>query len=163
MVKARVTGIDVGVSGHVSRMGYVSASPVNDPGVIREFFLIWLDDDQLAAVDATEPNVDRVRLPASEVEIAFEDGGRAPETFVHVNRHGVPHNGDAAPHSHPGQHALITELLRGSAELRRLLGDTPEKFCARARADARLCRRGTRLFAQEGLVTRSGLEHLGVR
>ncbi|MFE0450692.1 hypothetical protein ACFW2D_05265 [Streptomyces sp. NPDC058914] len=163
MVKARVTGIDAGVSGHVSRMGYVSASPVNAPGVAREFFLIWLDDDQLAAVDATEPNFDRVRLPASEVEIALEDGGRPPETFVYVNRHGVLHNGDAAPRSHPGQHALIAELLRSSAELRRLFGDTPEEFCARARADARLCRRGTRLFAREGLVTRSGLEHLRVR
>jgi hypothetical protein len=62
MVKARVTGIDVGVSGHVGRMGYVSASPVNAPGVTREFFL-WLDDDRLAAVDATEPNFDRSACP----------------------------------------------------------------------------------------------------
>jgi hypothetical protein len=47
--------------------------------------------------------------------------------------------------------------------LRKRFGATPEEFCARARADARLCERGTRLFAEEKLVTASGLEHLHVR
>ncbi len=43
MVKARVTGVDVGVSAHVSRMGYVSASPVAAADAVRALFVIWLD------------------------------------------------------------------------------------------------------------------------
>ncbi|MFD5271835.1 hypothetical protein [Streptomyces sp. NPDC058335] len=163
MVRTRVTGIDVGVSAHVSILGYVSASPVHAPGVTRELFVIWLDTEQLAVVDATEPNFDRVRLPEASVRIGLDDGGTLSGVFAYVNRHGVLHSGDGVPRGHPGQHSLITELLLGSTELRRMFGVTPEEFCVRARADARLCERGTQLFAKERMVTRSGLEHLRVR
>ncbi|MFF3500386.1 hypothetical protein [Streptomyces sp. NPDC003247] len=163
MVRTRVTGVGIGVSAHVSRLGYVSASPVLAPRVTRELFVIWLDAVQLAVVDATEPHFDRVRLPASQARIELENGDELTGAFAYVNRHGVLHNGTAAPRGHPGQRALISELLRGSAELRRLFGETPEAFCAAARGDALLCERGTRLFARERLVTRSGLEHLRVR
>ena len=160
MVRARVTGIDVGVSAHVSRLGYVSASPVEAPDVIRELFVIWLDAGQLAAVDATEPHYDRVLLPGPRFRIELPDGAMLPDVFSYVNRHGVLHDGTGAPRGHPGQRALIRELLAASPALRRLFGVTPEEFVARARADARLCERGTRLFAQEKLVTKSGLERL---
>ncbi|MDX3573927.1 hypothetical protein PV648_32405 [Streptomyces sp. ID05-47C] len=163
MVRTRVTGIDVGVSAHVSILGYVSASPVHAPGVTRELFVIWLDAEQLAVVDATEPNFDRVRLPERSVRVELGDGGTLSGVFAYVNRHGVLHHGDGVPRSHPGQHALISELLTSSTELRRMFGVTPEEFCVRARADARLCARGTQLFAKEKMVTRSGLEHLRVR
>jgi hypothetical protein len=42
--------------------------------------------------------------------------------------------------------------------LRELFGVTPEQFCARARGNVGLCERGTRLFAEEEMVTVSGLE-----
>ncbi|CAM5260300.1 hypothetical protein [Streptomyces aurantiogriseus] len=169
MVRTRVTGIDIGVSAHVSRMGYISASPVDAPGVTRELFVIWLDAEQLAVIDASEGvplphgNYTRALLPADEVRIELENGEMLPGAFAYVNRRGVLHDGTGAPRAHPGQRALITELLVGSAELRRLFGVTPEEFCARARADAELCERGTRLFAKEKLVACSGLEHLTVR
>lgn len=54
MVKARVSGVGVGVSAHVSRMGYVSASPFHAPDAVRELFVIWLDAEQLAIIDASE-------------------------------------------------------------------------------------------------------------
>lgn len=168
MVRARVTGIDVGVSAHVSRLGYVSASPFDAPDVVRELFLTWLDAEQLAVIDASEGvplpngNYRRVWLPAPEVriEVGVETGAGVllPGVFVYVNRHGVLHNGTEAPRTHPGQRALLTELLVGSARLRELFGVTPEEFCARARADRALCERGTRLFKEEKLVTVSGLE-----
>ncbi|WP_230196931.1 hypothetical protein [Streptomyces coriariae] len=163
MVRARVTGIDVGVSAHVSRVGYVSASPVDAPGVTRELFVIWLDPEQLALIDATEPNYDRVLLPAPGFRVELENGEALLDSFAYVNHHGVLHNGDGIARRHPGQRALIAELLARSTALRELFGATPEEFCARARADARLCERGTRLFAEEKLVTASGLEHLHVR
>lgn len=164
MVKARVHGLDVGVSAHVSRLGYVSASPVRAPGAVRELFVLWLDAEQLAVIDASEGvplpngNYRRAWLPAPDVRVEPEGGPALPGVFVYVNRHGVLHNGSRVPRSHPGQRALITELLLRSARLRELFGVTPEEFCARARADAGLCARGTRLLAQEQLVTASGLE-----
>lgn len=163
MVRARVTGLDVGVSAHISRHGYVSASPVHAPRATRELFVIWLDAEQLATIDATEPNYDRVLLPAPHFGVELENGEPLLEAFAYVNHHGVLHDGRGAHRRHPGQHALISELLARSAALRRLFGGTPEEFCSRARADARRCERGTRVFAEENLVTVSGLEHLRVR
>ncbi|MGW3186648.1 hypothetical protein ACWDBT_02175 [Streptomyces ardesiacus] len=165
MVRSRVTGLDVGVSAHVSRMGYVSASPVGAPGTVRELFVLWLDPGQLAMIDASEGvpmaggNFDRAWLPAPDVRVEPGDGSVLRGTYAYVNRHGVLHDGTGAPRRHPGeQRPLITELLDGSARLRALFGATPEEFCARARADRRLCDRGTRLLAEEGRVTASGLE-----
>ncbi|MEH0542132.1 hypothetical protein QA802_03265 [Streptomyces sp. B21-105] len=163
MTRARVTGVEVGVSAHISRAGYVSASPVHAPAVTRELFVIWLDAGQLAVLDATEPNYDRVLLPAPGFRVELENGEALLDAFAYVNHHGVLHDGSGVARSHPGQRALLTELLAGSAELRRLFGATPEEFCARARADAGRCEQGTRLFAQEKKVTASGLEHLHVR
>ena len=164
MVRARVTGIDVGVSAHVSRLGYVSASPVEAPGTVRELFVTWLDAGQLAVIDASEGvplrygNFRRAWLQEPEVRIELEDGTPLPGAYIYVNRRGVLRNGSGAPREHPGQRALLTELLVGSARLRELFGVTPEEFCTRARADAELCERGTRVFAEEKLVTVSGLE-----
>ncbi|MEV5697500.1 hypothetical protein AB0L55_08415 [Streptomyces anthocyanicus] len=165
MVRSRVTGLGIGVSAHVSRMGYVSASPVGAPGSVRELFVLWLDAEQLAVIDASEGvpmaggNFDRVWLPAPDVRVEPGDGSVLGGAYAYVNRHGVLHDGTGAPRRHPGaQRPLITELLHGSARLRELFGATPEEFSARARADRRLCDRGTRLFAEEGRVTASGLE-----
>ena len=164
LVRSRVTGIDVSVSAHVSRLGYVSASPVEAPGTVRELFVTWLDPEQLAVIDASEGmplpygNFRRAWLPAPDVRIEPADGVRLPGAYVYVNRRGVLHDGAGSPRGHPGQRALLTELLVGSARLRELFGVTPEEFCARARADSDLCERGTQVFAEEKLVTASGLE-----
>lgn len=166
MVKARVTGLDVGVSAHVSLMGYVSASPFNAPGTVRELFLTWLDPEQLAVVDASEGVMsptgayDRAWLPSGDVRVEPElDSGRPLRgAYVYVNRRGVLHNGDRAPRRHRDQRSLLTELLVSTPRLRELFGVTPEEFCARARLDRRLCARGTRLFAEEKLAVASGLE-----
>nr|WP_033278398.1 hypothetical protein [Streptomyces sp. NRRL F-525] len=158
MVKVRVTGIDVGVSAHVSRVGYVSASPVKAPGVVRELFVTWFDARQLAVVDASERAFDRTRLAGPEFRLEPESGVLPRDAYVYVNRNGVLHDGTGVPRRHPGERALLTELLAGSAELRALFGRTPEEFCERARGDRELCERGTRLFREEGLVTASGLE-----
>jgi hypothetical protein len=170
MVRSRVTGIGVGVSAHVSRLGYVSASPFHAPSCVRELFVIWLDDEQLRVVDASEGvplphgNFGRAWLPASEVRIEAADGVPLRGAYAYVNRHGVLHDGTGAPRTHPGQREFLSELLLGSARWRELFGVTPEEFCARARADHRLCERGTRLFAEEERVTASGLErHLTPR
>ncbi|MDX3755082.1 hypothetical protein [Streptomyces sp. AK02-04a] len=164
MVRTRVLGLGVGVSAHVSVMGYVSASPFHAPGAVGELFLTWLDAAQLAVVDASEgvPVAEgaygRAWLPASDVRIELDSGELLPGAHVYVNRRGVLHNGAGTPRPHPGERPLLASLLAGSARLRELFGETPEEFCARARGDAALCARGTELLAVEGLTTASGLE-----
>ncbi|MFE9609685.1 hypothetical protein [Streptomyces sp. NPDC006012] len=164
MVKARVTGLGIGVSAHVSRMGYVSAAPFRAPAAVRELFVTWLDARQLAVVDASEGvplptgNYHRAWLPAPDVRIELADGTALAGVYAYVNRHGVLGDGGGGPRHHPGQRPLLARLLRASAELRELFGGTPEEFCARARADAGLCDRGTELFAKRGWATASGLE-----
>ncbi|WP_405995030.1 hypothetical protein [Streptomyces sp. NBC_00986] len=158
MLKVRVTGVDVGVSAHVSRVGYVSASPVKAPGVVRELFVTWFDARQLAVVDASEGAYDRAWLAGPGFRLEPDSGMSLPGAYVYVNRHGVLHDGTGVPRRHPGERTLLTELLAASAELRALFGRTPEEFCERARSDRELCERGTRLFRDEGLVTASGLE-----
>ncbi|WP_432117454.1 hypothetical protein [Streptomyces sp. bgisy032] len=164
MVKARVTGVDAGVSAHVSRMGYVSASPVSAPDTVRELFVLWLDAEQLAVIDASEGvplpggNFERAWLPSPDVRIDLADGTRLPGVYAYVNRHGVLHDGTGTLRTHPGERELLTDLLVQLPRLRELFGVVPEEFCARARADRRLCERGTRLFVEEKLVTASGLE-----
>ncbi|MFK0139936.1 hypothetical protein [Streptomyces murinus] len=164
MVRSRVTGLDVGVSAHVSRMGYVSASPVKSPSVTRELFVLWLDRRQLDVIDASEGaplpdgNFRRAWLPAPDVQVQLADGTVLSGAYAYVNRHGVLHDGTGAPRRHPGRRPLLTELLASSARLRELFGASPEEFSERARGDARLCARGTRLFAEHAWVTGSGLE-----
>jgi hypothetical protein len=164
MVRARVGGIGVGVSAHVSLMGYVSASACHAPGAVGELFVVWLDPAQLAVVDASEgvpaPTgaYDRGWLPAPDVRIELDSGELLPGAHVYVNRRGVLRDGSGRPRGHPGERPLLAGLLAASPRLRQLFGDTPEEFCARARRDRALCERGTRLFAEEGLTVTSGLE-----
>lgn len=127
-------------------------------------FLTWLNPAQLDAIDRSEgvtsPSgpYDRVLLPAADVPVELESGELLDGAHLYVNRRGVLHNGSGTPHTHPGEHALLIELLAESPRLRELFGSTPEEFCARARGNLALCMRGTRLFAELGWTTASGLE-----
>ncbi|MEV0223183.1 hypothetical protein [Streptomyces sp. NPDC050704] len=164
LVRVKVTGLEVGVSAHVSGLGYVSAAPFRAPGHTRELFLTWLDPAQLAVIDASEGVTtptgayDRVLLPATDFRIEPESGEPLDGVHLYVNRRGVLHDGTGTPRRHPGERPLLTELLAESPRLRELFGSTPEEFCTRARGDLRLCAAGTRLFAEEGRTTASGLE-----
>ncbi|MET8826944.1 hypothetical protein ABZX40_04850 [Streptomyces sp. NPDC004610] len=164
LVKARVTGIGIGVSAHISRMGYISASPFAAPGTARELFLTWLDAGQLAAVDASEGvplpdgNYRRAWLPAPDVRIDLADGRTLPGAYAYVNRRGVLRDGGGSRLRHGDQRTLLTGLLAALPGLRELCGATPEEFCARVRADPAVGARGTELFAEQGLVMASGLE-----
>lgn len=163
MVKARVTGIGIGVSAYVSPLGYVSSSPFHTPGLSRDLFITWLDAAQLEIVDASEGvsrpdgEYDRVLLPPEDFPMALESGELLGGAYLYVHRYGVLHDGSGNPRPHPGEHQLLSELLSESRQLREWFGDTPEEFSSRARGNVQLCEKGTRLFADEGRLTDSGL------
>lgn len=70
MVRVTVHGLAAGVSAHISRAGYVPATPIVAPGESHRMSVLWLDDEQLAALDDSEPNYRRVRLDGYDVYVS---------------------------------------------------------------------------------------------
>ena len=83
----RVRGLTVGVSAHVSRPGYLPATPVPDPAAESDLWVLWLDAAALDVVDATEPNYHRVRLPA-RCPVHLTSGQAVTDGWVYESRHG---------------------------------------------------------------------------
>ncbi|SDM36841.1 hypothetical protein SAMN05421874_1627 [Nonomuraea maritima] len=136
MTLADVYGIAPGVSAHVNRWGYVPAVPVEAPGETSRLFVVWLDERELAALDVTEPNYWRRRLPADRHPVTLESGVRLPPCFVYVGKHGCLVDEGGAARRLTDQHTLIQVLLDESAELRRLCGSTAEEFISSVRDEA---------------------------
>ncbi|GAA0369971.1 hypothetical protein NE235_19805 [Actinoallomurus spadix] len=151
MTYARVSGLTAGASAHVSRPGYVPAVPVLTPGASTDLVVLWLDDEQLTAVDRTEPNYHRVRLPAP---VTAELPGLGPvHCHLYAGRHGCLTGEDGVPIRLARQPDLLAGLLAASPRLARLTGArSPAEFVARTRADARLRDEVRRLWRHEGIV-----------
>lgn len=154
MVPVRARGVAIGVSGHISVSGYVSASPYSDPGAVSTPVICWLDPRQLAAVDATEPNYQRVRLPAADFPVRLPGGTPPPEAWLYVNRHGVLALDGRTPLPGAEQPALLRALLAASRRLRELLGPGPSQWVAAVAADPAVRAEGARIFAEEGWLLR---------
>lgn len=128
MLLAEVHGISPGVSAHISRWGYIPATPVVSAGRASRLFLLWLDDEQLTALDATEPNYHRRLLPGDGFPAFLESGDRLPACFVYVGKHGCLTDEAGSPWPLRDQASLIQDLLDSSPALRSLCGSTPSEF-----------------------------------
>ena len=87
MTAVRAHGLAVGVSAHVSTPGYVPATPVADPAAVSDLWVLWLDADAVRALDATEPNYQRMSVP-SRYPIRLTSGVTVPGCRMYVSRHG---------------------------------------------------------------------------
>ena len=130
-----VRGLAVGVSAHVSRPGYLPATPVPDPAAESELWVLWLDNVALAAVDATEPNYHRVRLSA-RYPVRLTSGQVVAGAWVYVSRQGHLLNAVGQPRRLTDQATLITALLAELPELQALAGTDPEQWIKRTRDPA---------------------------
>ncbi|NED97350.1 hypothetical protein G1H11_18800 [Phytoactinopolyspora alkaliphila] len=154
-----ITAVDVGnlapgVSAHVSRPGYVPATPVAAPGETSRLVVVWLDTSQLRAMDATEPNYDRTALPADRFPVRHETGApSACSCEVYVSHHGCLTDRSGAVRRLEPQSVLIQSLLAGSPALRELAGETPESFVCVMRRDPSARQKARRLFITEGRVS----------
>jgi hypothetical protein len=128
----RVRGLAVGVSAHVSRPGYLPATPVPDPAAESELWMVWLDTAALAAVDATEPNYHRVRL-SSRYPVHLTPGQPVTDGWVYLSRHGHLLNTGGEPRRLTDQATLITALLTEVPALQRLAGTTPQQWMEQTR------------------------------
>ncbi|MCY9784344.1 hypothetical protein KIK06_10625 [Nocardiopsis sp. EMB25] len=158
MTWADVDGIAPGVSAHVNRSGYVPAAPVESPGRTSRLFVLWPDQAELDALDATEPNYRRRLMPVRRYPVTLDSGTRLPPCSVYVGGHGCLVDGEGRPRGLTDQSTLIRALLMESMELRRVCGATPESFVERVRDPAvrdavrRLFRAEGRVAAQPGLL-----------
>jgi hypothetical protein len=146
----RVRGLTVGVSAHVSQPGYLPATPVPDPAAESALWVLWLDAAALDAVDATEPNYHRVRLPA-RCPVYLTSGQAVTDGWVYKSRHGHLLNATGQPRRLTDQATLITALLSELPELRGLAGTDPQQWIERTR-DPHVRTAIRELFRSEGLV-----------
>jgi hypothetical protein len=97
MAPVRVGRLRVGHSAHVSPPGFLAAAPFGADDGERGLIALWLDDEQLAAIDLTEPNYRRLRLDGQQYPVALAASGFAyPSADVYESLRGVVHL-DGAP------------------------------------------------------------------
>jgi hypothetical protein len=145
----RVRGIVAGVSAHVSRPGYIPAAPVAVEDETADLFVTWLDAAEVQAMDATEPNYRRVRLPA-DYPVTLPGEQDVPACWVYVSRHGCLLDRSGAPRRLVAQGELIGALLGDIPDI----GATdPEAFAAAMSADPDLRERVRHLIHAEGLAS----------
>jgi hypothetical protein len=150
-----VTGIGVGFSAHVSRPGFVPCAPFRAPGQVTLLVAAWLDDRQLAVVDATEPTYVRTRLPSSDVRA---DPEVVRECFVYDSLRGVL--GDTEPWQPPATQDQLWQRLSATVPgVRRVLAGLPDvrRVMLACAADAALRDAVTEALGSRGCVLRSGL------
>jgi hypothetical protein len=150
MTWATVTGLVAGVSAHVSRPGSVPAAPVLVAGATSRLIVLWLDDEQTAVVDATEPNYDRTVVSAPAT-VSITGAGRIGGCEVYTGRHGCLGDARGVPYALTGQEELIATLFADLPELAEVAGTrSPREFVTRARDEPGLRERVRELWRREG-------------
>jgi len=151
----KVSGLSVGVSAHVSRAGYLPATPVPDLSSKNlPLWVIWLAQDQLLAIDKTEPNYDRIRVPGF-CSIRLISGQAVCGCWLYVSRRGYLISPSDEPRKLTGQAELISSLLAELPALARLAGTSPAEWLSRVRNE-RIRDDIRDLFRSAGVVRSSG-------
>ncbi len=132
VLRAEVSGLRVLPSAHLNPAGYVPWAPAAGlTGAWQDAFVVFVDGQQLARLDETEPNYERVGLdPARQVRLP--DGTAVDGCALYVSHHGViVDERIVARGTVPSQQVLLDRLLAVMPELG--FGD-PEGFVAAVRA-----------------------------
>ncbi len=135
MLAAEVDGWLPVVAALVSRPGYIPISAIrSDAAHGLPMTVLFCDDAQLAAIDATEPNYERMPGgPDTPVEIA---GGRVLDDFgVYRIRFGVLGDADGTPLPWTSETEAIEAALAAAPSLGQRCGTTPDQFVVSCRAN----------------------------
>ncbi|MEV0646277.1 hypothetical protein AB0I28_13535 [Phytomonospora sp. NPDC050363] len=89
MTRATATGINVGHSAHVARAGYLPYAPRHAEGRRTEVFVLWLDEPQIALLDASEPNYRHVTVSGRDYPLRLADGGHLDRWGIYRSRWGT--------------------------------------------------------------------------
>ncbi len=82
MIRGQLHHLRISPSAHVSRPGFVPAAPARVVGDVAEVVVGWFDAEQLARLDATEPNYDRIRLPARDHRLDLDWSPASPAVLA---------------------------------------------------------------------------------
>jgi hypothetical protein len=111
---ARLHDFEVVHSAHVSPYGAVPATIVPAPGRVADVHVLLVDGDGRGALDATEPNYDRVLLDG--VRLEAERLGAVDAVEAYVSRWGALRiGGRTVPLGSLPQRALLARLRREDA------------------------------------------------
>lgn len=154
-VTCTVTGIAVTHSAHVSAGGYMALTPADRPGRQVPLVAAFLDAEQLSALDATEPNYQRLLVDGARYRVRLDGGGRPAAYHLYRSRHGVLRlDGELLP---PMRQRDLHDRLFHDAELAALVpGATPEERVTALRTPA-VQERLRVLFRVRGWASESGL------
>lgn len=151
-VYAEVTGLRVGHSAHVSRAGYIAAAPILTPSARTSVVAVFLDHEQLTAVDRTEPNYVRESVGRDECRLSVE-GGDSPASFqLYVSKRGVLAPPGERPLGLMDQDALYAGLRQRCEQFSRLLPAGDRAAMRRFAADEHLRDQAVDAFHRGGWV-----------
>lgn len=128
VIRARVQGLGIAYSAHLNAHGYLPAAPVGTDGEPLNALIAFLDDEQLNAVDDSEPNYTRVGISRATYPVVLDSGEEIERCCLHRGRHGIVESAAAAfgpffdPTAMTPQRAVFDELLGGDPRLTRRLG-----------------------------------------
>jgi len=86
VIPATLHGFDVVYSAHISPYGAIPATLQRSPGTAVEVHVIYMTEDQIELITATEPNYEPVSL--TDIECKLEEGEAHTELTAYVSRHG---------------------------------------------------------------------------
>ena len=134
LTRCTVSGVRVGLIPLVTRYGYIPSAPVFEPGHQSHLFVVWFDDEQLRAVDATELGPYARSELGAEVTVAL-DGVRLDRVDAYTSALGVL-SLDRWPDGIASQTQLIERVLQQFHWRGRLLDvRTAGEWVAHFRAD----------------------------
>ena len=181
-----VSGIALGYSAHVAARGYIPAAPFLSPGSVTVVSAFWLDEDQLTALDSTEPNYHRLTVTTTSHPLREADdrdfGDRritgvvdtetcprettfpplhsspVPQFALYASRHGVLTDRRSTPLTFGTQRTALMHLSSFLDD--RSLAGEPATVCAdlgRSRSRAAAL---TRRIHESGLCRDDGFAHV---
>lgn len=157
----RVGGLAVGHSAHVGIPGYVPYVPIAAPaGVEHEFYVLWLDDEQLRRIDETEPNHRPVTVGSSRFAAVLESGERLPGYAMYRGRWGVFRRGPGEPPLRATSQPEILSMLASHAWFRSLVPSYrhgPDAIAGSLAAEADIRRAVREELARRGMAAEDGL------
>lgn len=151
-VRCTVHDLAVGHVAHTAAPGYVPAAPYRAVGERMELVATWFDQEQLAVVDETEPNYDRVRLSTDDFPLTLATGERPVQFDVYASRWGVISQEQQPIPLRHRQQELFDELV-GLTDSPLTRGDAAEVCAALAAAPQAL----HQLITAHSLVAADGL------
>jgi len=162
VLRGSVAGLALGHSPHVSIPGYLPYVIVDGgPDVVLDAFVLWLDPDQRAALDRTEPNYRLVQVPGARYPLRVESMDRIESYSAYQGKWGALRwPGETSPARAGSQQEALGRLGREPWFAELLGPGDARSWMQRLAADPELRDAVKDGFVANGMVVGDGwLEH----